>query len=133
MDRTEAPLLQVVALSRYQDATDPRCPYEGWLQRFDLRIVGESSDEAACTRTLQIDILNAYQNGKITFKYEGVVGCRIALTSEETVGKIVRRCDWLEDEAEVIGSTIIRHSIRWETEECKIDPRKVTYNWIPNP
>ena len=42
-----------MALSWYQDATDPRCPHDGWFQRFDLRIVGESSGEAACTRTLQ--------------------------------------------------------------------------------
>ncbi len=133
MTNTETPLLQVAAASWYQDATDGRCPHDGWLQRFDLTIVGKSSEEAACTRTLQIDLLNAYQTGKITFKYRGVDGYRIVLRSEETPGKILRRGDWLEDKAEVIDHNLIRHIIRWETEEWTIDARDVTYNWIPNP
>jgi hypothetical protein len=131
MPELNAPLLQVANEPWYSDPADARCPHDAWLRCLNLTIDGNSSDAAECKKTVQIDLLNAYQTGTIGYIYKGVVAYTIVLRDEKKPGKIHRRTDWLEDTVEQVSEKLVRHRIRWEFEDWVLDAHEITYRWMP--
>lgn len=116
----------------YRDATDPRCPHDGWLQHFEMKIEGGDGDEDQCVRTIRIVLLAAYHNGTITIHYRHVAGYDVMLRDPRSPGKIARRRDWLSDTVESLPDGTTKHIIEWEDAVWTIESREAEYEWTPS-
>lgn len=115
----------------YRDFTDPRCPHDAWLLRFEMDIVGGDGDEDLCARTIRVVLLAPYHNGTITMLYRDVTGYAVALRDTRTLRQISRRRDWLTDYLERLPDGTLRHVIEWENQVWSIESRYADYEWIP--
>jgi hypothetical protein len=114
----------------YQDATDHRCPHDGWLENL---IISETPDSNRKRVTsIRTRLWAAYHDGYIEFFYPNVFNYLIESPfCDSGVG------DWLYDEFRLSDSGHVIHEIEWSARPNSkgsrwiIESSDVQFMWIP--
>ena len=116
--------------SWYYDASDHRCPHDGWLE--ELRIEEPATGERLAQRiiTFRVRLLGAFHDGHIDLYYPRVFGYQLALESGEGGHR-----DWRYDEFRVNDKGHLLHEIEWAgpraTGRWLIEASDVELVWRP--
>lgn len=111
----------------YQDASDHRCPHDGWLEHVTISEPSSGERHQVRVTSARIRLLGAYHDGFIELFYPQVF--RYSLGLDDATGG---HRDWRYDEFRLSNTGWLVHEIEWsDGATWIIEASDVEFLWIP--
>lgn len=129
-DRFPPSAFELATSDWYGGFHDHRAPHDAWLQSLLVTERAEANHEAQASVSIQIDLLGAYHDGRITMIYPNVFSYDI-----ESIGVAAGLGDWRYDELRLNDDGNLLHEIEWwnvdGTNTWLIEASDVHHEWHP--
>lgn len=102
------PTQRFVGAGWYHDPRSHDCPHDAWLMGTVLNVDARGDRR----RDIRITLLGAYHDRQIELLYTGVTEMRVSLAPAKG-----RPIEWVCDEFDVTGDSLVIHEILWDTGE----------------
>jgi hypothetical protein len=115
MPRTEiSSLRELIRQPWYQDANDPRCPHDAWIEGVLIQEIANKRGDQVRSISVEIRLFNAFHNGTITYSYGNVRSYSLSLLTVSSEGNRAHG-DWLNDTFHCMREGLSQHQITFSS------------------